>query len=154
MLHCYIHNPSRPIRKIPHIPITAAGFVSYQQSRKLQEKIYSSNPTYTALWSSTNLDILQPLFSISEKKTVKTITFTFISQYNEITNVRFSHDGFRLKCSDGINTHYYHHTYLSLSPAIRYQADPADLCTLYTLRSYLSVCFIASISCSYNLMSL
>lgn len=26
------------------------------------------------------------------------------------------------------------------SPAIRYQAHPADPCTLYTLRSYLRVC--------------
>lgn len=25
MLYCYIHNPGQPIRKIQHIPITAAG---------------------------------------------------------------------------------------------------------------------------------
>lgn len=114
MLHCRSRNPGRPIRKIRHIPITAAGICQLPVVRTAGTKMYSWNPTETALWSSAGYGLLQPLFSISENR--KPITITLITQYNETTTVWFSHEGFRFKFSGDINTHYYHHTYLSLSP--------------------------------------
>lgn len=106
---------SRPAnQENPAHPNYGCWDLSATSSPNGRKKIYSWNPTETALWSSNGFWLLQPLFSISENR--KPITITLITQYNQITNVWFSHEGFGFKFSGDINTHYYHHTYLSLSP--------------------------------------
>lgn len=159
MLYYYIHNPGRPIRKIQHIPITAAGIFKLPKVQTAgRNTVYSINPTETALWSwsSTNLGIVivTIVFHGWKQKT----TFTWISQCIKITNFRFSHDGFRIQMCCW-HKHSLLPPYLSV-PLSGHSVSGGtcwSVCFIHIqviFECVSGVCFMASISCSYNLMSL